>query len=571
MKRHLAWYRPLLAIVGLILLAAPLFPQQVLSRARIVRLSYVSGTVAVRHPGSTEWTNASVNTPIQEGFEIATASESYAEVEFENGSSARLGELSKVEFSQLALDEEGNKLNHLTFEQGYATFHFIPEHHDACSVKVADATLTPRGDSEFRTDLVQEWARVEVFSGTTEVTARSGSVNLGKERVLEFDPRVGGEGLNVQEGITKDSWDKWVEARDTQRQLALQDQAVAAPGLNYGWSDLDAYGEWANIPGYGPGWAPYVPIGWTPYSMGMWGYYPGFGLTWISSEPWGWLPYHCGWWSFDPLFGWFWMPESCSYLSPALVTWYTGPGWIGWSPKPHPGPGRPIHPRPHPGLESVTAVRTSVFQNGELITPQLVTHVRPADGTLLDRPPYQPPLLPPAARLTAKAEAALHGSASHPFAHGTPAPATILMGGDEAKERALLAARPSTLERMLGFSLEQPLRAREGSTLGGRYAVGGSPGEFRGEAFSRGGGTSGIMPAKGSGGAAIARGAGAGGPQVLAHGQSAAAFSGGGSGGGGHSSGGAVATGASSSAHSASTSAAAPSASGSSSASGGHH
>ena len=97
-----------------------------------------------------------VNTPIQEGFELSTAANSYAEVEFENGSTARLGEFSKVSFDQLAMDENGNKLNRLTFEQGYATFHFLPEHHDAYTVKVADATLTPNGKSEFRADLEQQ-------------------------------------------------------------------------------------------------------------------------------------------------------------------------------------------------------------------------------------------------------------------------------------------------------------------------------------------------------------------------------------------------------------------------------
>ena len=39
-----------------------------------------------------------------------------------------LGELSKLLFHQLALDANGNKLNGMTFEQGYATFHFLPEH-----------------------------------------------------------------------------------------------------------------------------------------------------------------------------------------------------------------------------------------------------------------------------------------------------------------------------------------------------------------------------------------------------------------------------------------------------------
>ena len=140
---------------------------------------------------------------------------SYAEVEFENGSTARLGEFSKVNFDQLAMDEDGNKLNRLTFEQGYATFHFLPEHHDAYSVKVAETTLTPNGKSEFRADLEHGQARVEVFSGSVEIAAAAKTVKLGKDKVLEFDPGATEVALNTKQGIVKDSWDKWTSDRDT--------------------------------------------------------------------------------------------------------------------------------------------------------------------------------------------------------------------------------------------------------------------------------------------------------------------------------------------------------------------
>jgi hypothetical protein len=59
------------------------------SHARVVRLSYVSGTVMVKRRGSAEEEPAMVNVPIQEGFELSTSGASYAEVEFENGSTAR--------------------------------------------------------------------------------------------------------------------------------------------------------------------------------------------------------------------------------------------------------------------------------------------------------------------------------------------------------------------------------------------------------------------------------------------------------------------------------------------------
>jgi hypothetical protein len=575
MKPYTVRHNLPIVVAGLLLLPTLAFAQQALSHVRVVRLSYVSGTVALKRPGSTEWAKAPVNTPIQEGFELSTSANSFAEVEFENGSTARLGELSKVEFSQLALDAEGNKLNHLTFEQGYATFHFLPEHADAYSVKVADATLTPSGKSEFRTDLREGRVRVEVFSGSVTVAAASGSAKIGKDKVLEYKVGNTEEAFNIRQGIDEDSWDKWVDARDTQAQLALKDQAVSARGLRYGWSDLDAYGEWARFPGYGVGWAPYVPAGWTPYSMGLWAYYPGFGPTWISSEPWGWLPYHCGWWNFDSFFGWFWMPGACSYWQPALVTWYTGPGWVGWAPisspspgqqpNPHPvhgqpGPGRPVHGRP--GLHSVTAVAAGVIQKGEMITPQVVTHVRPASGTLVEHPPFQAPSLPEI-RLTAGTETPRPTPTSFSLSHGVPAPTTILMGGNAAKEKALIEARPSFWGRVLGTSpSSQPLRTREGSTLGGRYAVGESVGEFRGGTFSHGGGNPGMT---GPAGRAPLHGSSHSGPVVLGHGQSAGMSHGGG-GGGMHGGGSRPAGGASATTH---VSSGAHSAS--SSAGGGHH
>jgi ferric-dicitrate binding protein FerR (iron transport regulator) len=215
-------------VAGLFFLPTLAFSQQALSHVRAVQLSYVSGTVALKRPGSAEWAKAPVTTPVQEGFELSTSTDSFAEVKFENGSTARLGDLSIVDFSQLALDAKGNKLNHLTFEQGCATFHFMPEQQDAYSVKVADATLTPGGKSEFRMDLREGRIRVEVFNGSVAVVAASGSVRLGKDKVLEFNTGTTEEAFNIRQGIHKDSWDKWVDARDTQAQLALRDQAVSA-------------------------------------------------------------------------------------------------------------------------------------------------------------------------------------------------------------------------------------------------------------------------------------------------------------------------------------------------------
>jgi len=436
---------------------------------RVVRLSYVSGTVGVKRPGATEWSKALVNTPVQEGFELSTSADSFAEVEFENGSTARLGEASHLVFDQLALDAQGDKLNRMTFEQGYATFHFLPEKHDTYSVKVADATLTPSGKSVFRTDFDKGRVRAEVFNGSVEIVARSGSEKLGKDKTLEYDTTTNDVAFNTRHGMVKDSWDKWTEARDSQASLALTDQAVSAHGPVYGWSDLDTYGEWAMFPGFGYGWSPYASMGWSPYTMGMWGWYPGMGYTWISGEPWGWLPYHYGMWNYSAEFGWFWMPGDFGFWSPALVSWYMGPGWVGWA---------PLGLNPQQGLlRQVTTISGTAFQSGQLITPQSVGHVEFKEGTLTEHLPFQPSAgaalagTPLAARVATPFSA--HAGGTH-----TLAPPTILMGVEGDKESALLGGR----------TLREPLRIRLGTTLGGRYSVGGTVGEFRGDAFEGMGG-----------------------------------------------------------------------------------
>ena len=481
-------------VVGILILPAILLAQKSLSHVRVVRLSYVSGTVAVKRPASTEWAKALVNTPVQEGFELSTSANSYVEVEFENGSTARLGEFSKASFDQLAMDENGNKLNRLTFEKGYATFHFLPEHHDAYSIKIADTTLAPNGKSEFRADLERGRARVEVFSGSVEVATSSKTVKLGKDKVLEFDPEATEVALNTKQGIVKDSWDKWTSERDTQSQLSLSDSAVSAQGPLYGWSDLNAYGEWGFFPGFGYGWSPFVSAGWSPYSMGMWSWYPGMGYTWIAGEPLGWLPYHYGMWNFSPGFGWFWMMGDFNAgWSPALVSWYSGPGWIGWAPLGVFGAGRSI----------VTTVPGGTVQNGLMISPQNVNHVPITAGTRIRSMPFQPgsgAMLSGAPLSAGSEEFTPHGGAMRSMA-----PGSILMGGDGEKEQSVLSAH-------------QPLRARLGTTLGGHYAVGGAVGEFRGDAFS---GTHGAQGPKGMQEPDFSRRADTSGPTLLPHGQHA--------------------------------------------------
>jgi hypothetical protein len=443
--------------------------------------------------------------------------------------------------------------------EGNGMIHFHPEDNDVYHVKIADATVTADGKCEFRTDLDQERFRVEVFSGTVDVATSTLSTKVGEGKILEHNSSGTELAFNTQKGIVKDAWDQWTEARDKQVQLTQKDEAIHPNGPRYGWSDLDTYGEWVTLPGGRFGWSPYAMAGWSPYTNGMWDWYPGFGWTWISGEPWGWLPYHCGLWDFDTGFGWYWMEPmfGCGAWGASLVDWYAGPGWIGWRPKGpvHPMPHPPGHPRPgHPSREIAT-VPTNVLQNRQMITPQSVRPVLATAGTPIEHPPFEPVPRPSmaATSLAPSPGTKFNGAASPASALPVPAltarggtgfatrrasaPSSVLMGGDPAKERSLLVGHRF-------HSSSAPLRAAEGTTLGGRYAVHGSPGEFRGNAFSGGGRTSGAGGGSGRSGASVmSHSSGGSGAVIASHGSSGGGSGGSGSsgfsgGGGGHAGGG---------------------------------
>jgi ferric-dicitrate binding protein FerR (iron transport regulator) len=203
------------------------------SHARVVSVSLVSGAVLARRPGSTKWVGATVDTPIEEGVSVATAKNSFAEVQFENGSTVRLGELSRVDFTQLALAPHSGLINRLTLVIGFATLHVMPKRHDEYILHASGASLTPHGKTEFRTDLSHGRLRVEVMSGRIQVADSSRSERLGKNQVLAYDEGASAA-FQVTDSIQMDEWDKWVQARDRQQ---------------------------ASLAGYSDGWDAQIPFG----------------------------------------------------------------------------------------------------------------------------------------------------------------------------------------------------------------------------------------------------------------------------------------------------------------------
>ena len=81
------------------------------SKARIVRLSEVQGTVQFDRATGDGFDKAFINLPVIEGSRLKTGKDGRAEVEFEDGSALRLAPGSEVDFTRLALGDDGQKLS----------------------------------------------------------------------------------------------------------------------------------------------------------------------------------------------------------------------------------------------------------------------------------------------------------------------------------------------------------------------------------------------------------------------------------------------------------------------------
>jgi hypothetical protein len=179
------------------------------------------------------------------------------------------------------------------------------------------------GESHLRVDLDDATGEVAVFKGDVSVEGPSGTAELSKGRSATFD-LADEDKFTVAKNIEEDPYDEWDKQQAKYHDEYAQNKTYNNYPYGYGVSDLNYYGSYYNVPGYGWMWQPYFTgIGWSPYMDGAWVFYPGFGYTWVSAYPWGWMPYMYGAWSYVPNYGWMWAPGGWSAWN--TVPRYTNP------------------------------------------------------------------------------------------------------------------------------------------------------------------------------------------------------------------------------------------------------
>lgn len=339
--------------------------------ARAVRISDVQGTVQVLNGTNMAFSQAQVNMPVVEGMKLVTGEDGQVEVQFEDGSVARVTPNSSITLTRLGSNPDGSALTVINADGGL-TYYELNGHSGQFTVRFGSDNIVPADSSIIRVDLDSAPSQLAVMHGSVHVSNDQGlALDVHTDQTALFDPQNPNE-YQLQQSVAANSWDQWNSDRDEALAELDENATEARAGTgnpdNPAWSDLDAYGDWYDVPGYGEGWAPSgVDQDWDPYAVGAWGYYTGIGYTWISGYSWGWWPYRCGAWNWFDGFGWMWFPGNCGW---------GGLGWFPYGTVWHVPPGyrlplRPVHLPSHgPGpRQPLIAVDRGPQFRQQVLTP----------------------------------------------------------------------------------------------------------------------------------------------------------------------------------------------------------
>jgi hypothetical protein len=480
----------LLLAAGLVLLARPAYAQDY-SNIRIVRLSFVEGTVQYQRPGE-DWQDAGLNLPIQEGFALRTT-DGYAEVEFEDALTLRLATNATVEFTGLAL-QNGGRVTKLTVSQGTAMISAKLKREDALSIAAPNLNISLPRNGRFRMDISPTDSWVTVFHGKVEVNPLTGASSLlSSGHTLHADASGSGS-AEVANNPRQDDFDKWVSHREEALNSAENETSAVLGANSYteGYADLYDYGLWSYIPGYGAGWMPYgVGLGWMPFMDGQWQFMGGTGWNWVSGEPWGWLPYHFGSWVNAPGIGWAWLPVGATSWRPATASWVNVNNQLAWIPNGPPLSSKPTKTQlaaiPSTAILAAPGAGGAIGAGGRLAVAR--------DGMMLHATLASAPSFSALAKQSAQSTALPRGTAvTKSFVRSQSAPSSVPPGGSTpamlrgpsastmAKGAPRLNSAPQAM--MAPHSPPAPAMAR-GASMGG----------FRGGYSARGGGGTGTMSA----------------------------------------------------------------------------
>jgi hypothetical protein len=319
------------------------------------RIERVDGQVGINqstdNSANAQWIQATANMPVGVGDRLYTKENSKTEIAFSGRNVATVDANTSLDLLDLS-----QKRTQVALREGSALF-------DVGSIPSGGLfeVATPCGAVDLQQPGLYQIAinqdgnaTATAFSGAAQLVGQYGSGQIQKGESLavscqgnspavisRVEPNQAGPYID---NYYRERYPKRYDGRYRSYYTYLDDPYYYDPArsdnsYNYvsdyvpGIDDLDDYGQWQNVSGYGYCWHPNEYAGWSPYQEGYWEMDNPYGLTWVSSEPWGYAPYHYGRWAYASN-DWYWVPERVNTYpaySPALVAFLPiGNSSVAW-------------------------------------------------------------------------------------------------------------------------------------------------------------------------------------------------------------------------------------------------
>jgi len=291
---------------------------------RAARLAQVAGVVSFSPAGEDDWAIAEPNRPVTTGDRIWSDAGSHVELQI-GDAAARLGANTSV--AVLNLDD---RIGQFQLAQGTLNLRVRRIQGDQFyEVDTPTLAFSVHRAGDYRVD-------VDPSGNTTVIQVRAGQGEAwgeGTAYVIDAGQQYSfiGEGLRdyrYDPAPPPDDFDRWCLDRNRREDAAVAARYVSPDMVGY--ADLDEYGTWRSVEGYGTVWVPtQVAVGWVPYHYGRWAWVEPWGWTWIDDTPWGFAPFHYGRWAYLSQH-WCWVPGPIAVrpvYAPALVAFIGGAGF----------------------------------------------------------------------------------------------------------------------------------------------------------------------------------------------------------------------------------------------------
>jgi len=275
----------------------------------------VSGTLAFYGPGDTDWPAAKVNLPVAAGAWLMTDPQSRAEMRV-GADSIDLSSDTQLNFAELR-----DQVMQIVLTQGRIDLHLRQLNKDETAeidVPRGGVWLLQPGVYDIDSGGPDQPTRITVFEGSARFAGGGIDTFVSAGDVLVLSR---GDTLSAAvERAAPDEFVRWCRSHDYDEKRLATPRHIS-PAMT-GYEELDAHGEWAEVPTYGKVWFPgSMPGGWAPYRDGRWVWIEPWGWNWVDDEPWGFAPCHYGRWAHvDDR--WAWVPGEFApepVYAPALV------------------------------------------------------------------------------------------------------------------------------------------------------------------------------------------------------------------------------------------------------------